>query len=136
MSEAEPPVENPVDSEMLAAEAELAKETTGEKTTGAVEGLPSIEFYYGKVKQDGRWIKTGKIYWIYTTYRASKRKRVSPSKIYRREKNITSISKCPYQGRILDFYSRSLTFRNTGGASGDGRLQGNQEPNAEVLASQ
>ena len=72
--------------------------------------------------QDGRWIKTGKIYWIYTTYPNGKRKRVSPSKIYRREKGITSIEQCPYKGRVLEFASRSLSY--TGGTGNSTGLQG------------
>jgi hypothetical protein len=117
-------VDYPVYDELLAEEAEKALENTGDEYTGEAENLPSIEFYYGKVKQNGRWIKTGKIYWIFTTYQGGQRKRISPSRIYRREKGITSIEKCPYEGRIFDFYRRSLGFKNTGSPGDDGRLQG------------
>ena len=119
-------VDCPVDSEILAQEAEDAYKSTGEEYTGDTDNIPSIEFYYGKVKQDGRWIKTGKIYWIYTIYQNGQRKRVSPSRIYRREKRITSIDKCPYKGRILEFYQRSLSFKNTGGSDDAGRFQGTE----------
>ena len=127
------PVENPVDSKILAQEAEEALKNTGEKNTGEKDNLPSVEFFYGKVKQNGRWIKTGKIYWIYTTYQNGQRKRISPSRIYRREKGITSIEKCPYEGRVLEFRSRSLGFKYTGGSNDDGRLQGSEIPNAREL---
>lgn len=109
---------------ILANEAEEALKNTG----GAVEStgddnLPPIEFYYGKVKQDGKWIKTGKIYWIYTIYHNGERKRVSPTKIYGKQKGITSIDRCPYEGRILEFRSRSLGFKYTGDSGDDGRFQ-------------
>ena len=110
--------------DVLAEEAEKALENTGDETTGDTENLPSVEFYYGKVKQNGKWIKTGKIYWIFTVYQDGQRKRLSPSRIYGKRKGITSIDKCPFEGRILDFYRRSLAFKNTGDPDNDGRLQG------------
>jgi hypothetical protein len=131
-----PPVENPVDEKILAEEAEQALKSTGEKSTGVSDNLPSVEFYYGKVRQNGHWIKTGKIYWIYTTYQNGQRKRVSPSRIYRNERRITSIDNCPYEGRILEFRSRSLGFKYTGGTDGNGRLSDSQEGTSEKLASQ
>jgi hypothetical protein len=124
----------PVDFELLAQEAENALETTGEKTTG--DNALSVEFYYGKVKQNGKWTKTGKVYWIYTAYQNGERKRISPSRIYRDEKRITSIDNCPYEGRVLEFRGRSLGFKYTGVAGDDGRLQGAESGIATELASQ
>lgn len=109
---------------LLANEAEEALKNTGDTVESTGDTLPSVEFYYGKVKQDGKWIKTGKIYWIYTIYSNGERKRVSPTKIYGKQKGLTNIDKCPHEGRILDFYQRSLGFKNTGGSGNDGRLQG------------
>lgn len=129
-------MDKPVDLSLLVAEAENALETTGEKTTGDSDNLPSVEFYYGKVKQNGRWIKTGKIYWIYTTYQNGERKRISPSRIYRNEKRITSIENCPYEGRILEFRSRSLGFKYTGITGNDEGLQGIEGGASPELASQ
>ena len=126
----------PVDDALLAEEAENALKSTGDKTTGAADNLPSIEFYYGKVKQNGKWIKTGKIYWIYTTYQNGERKRISPSRIYRQEKRITSIEQCPYEGRILEFRTRSLGFKYTGGSNGIGGFSGIEVSTSEELASQ
>lgn len=128
--------ENPVDDEILAEEAQTALETTGEKTTGETENTPSVEFYYGRVRQNGKWIKTGKIYWIYTVYQNGKRKRISPSKIYRNEKRVTSIENCPYAGRIYEFRTRSLSFKFTGGSGLDEGFQDDQGTFAEKLASQ
>jgi hypothetical protein len=119
-----PPVDLEILDNILAEEAEQALENTGDQSTGDTENLPSVEFYYGKVKQNGRWIKTGKIYWIFTVYQDGQRKRLSPSRIYGKQKGLTSIDKCPFEGRILDFYRRSLSFKNTGGAGNDGRFQG------------
>ena len=127
----------PVDYDVLVAEAEKAKTTGDEpveeiKSTG--EQLPSVEFFYGKVRKDGRWIKTGKIYWIFTIYENGQRKRLSPSKIYGKRKGITSIEQCPFQGRILDFYRRSLSFQSTGDTGHDGGFQGTEESTGDKLA--
>lgn len=103
------------------------KSTGGrEESTGEAD-LPPIEFYYGKVFQNGRWIKTGKLYWIFTVYINGERKRVSPTKIYGKQKGLTSIDKCPFEGRILEFYSRSLGFKNTGDSGNNGRFQGTKK---------
>lgn len=120
--------------ETLADEAEKAIKTTGETNTGEGDTLPSVEFYYGKVFRDGRWIKTGKLYWIYTTHKDGGKKRHSPKKYYRDEKGVTSIEKCPYEGRVLEFYQRSLGFKNTGDTSDDGRLQGAERSTGDELA--
>lgn len=135
------PVDSPVVEDKLAnaiEEAERAVENTGEKNTGedAANNLPSVEFYYGKVLKDGRWIKTGKIYWIYTTHKDGGKKRHSPKKYYRNEKGITSIENCPYKGRVLEFYQRSLGFNNTGDTGNDGRLQGIERSTGDELADQ
>jgi hypothetical protein len=129
------PVETPVDDDVLAAEAEEAK-NTGDESTGGSVNLPSIEFYYGKVRQNERWIKTGKIYWIFTTYQDGQRKRLSPSRIYGKQKGITSIEQCPFKGRILDFYRRSLGFKSTGDPSDDGGFRGAEGSTSSELASQ
>jgi len=121
---------------ILGEEAESALKNTGEETTGGEDNLPSVEFYYGRVRHNGKWIKTGKIYWIYTTYQYGERKRISPSKIYRNQKGVTSIEQCPYAGRILEFRTRSLGFKYTGGTGDDGRFSGVEESVSPQLASQ
>jgi hypothetical protein len=108
----------PVDDDLLAAEAEEAHKNTGDTSAGTSDNLPSIEFYYGKVKKHGRTIKTGKVYWIFTVYDDGERKRLSPSRIYGKRKGITSIEQCPFQGRILDFRRRSHS-RKPNGNPGD-----------------
>jgi hypothetical protein len=117
------PVEIEILEDVLAEEAEKAFENTGDQSTGDTENLPSVEFYYGKVRQNGKWIKTGKIYWIFTVYQNGQRKRLSPSRIYGKQKGITSIEQCPFKGRIFDFYRRSLGFKTTGDPSDGGRFQ-------------
>jgi hypothetical protein len=126
----------PVDDDALAEEAEEARKNTGDESTGGSVNLPSIEFYYGKVKKDGRTIKTGKVYWIFTTYQDGQRKRISPSRIYGKQKGITSIEQCPFKGRILDFYRRSLGFKSTGDTSDDGGFRGAEGSTSSELASQ
>lgn len=126
----------PVDLNVLVEEAESALKNTGEKNTGESDNLPSVEFYYGKVKQNGKWTKTGKIYWIYTVYKDGKRQRISPSRIYRSEKRITSIESCPYEGRILEFRSRSLSFKYTGVTGNDEGFQSVEGGDTSELASQ
>jgi hypothetical protein len=116
-------------------EAERAKGSS-EQTTGDGDNLPAVEFYYGKVKQNEKWIKTGKIYWIFTTYQKGKRKRLSPSRIYGKKKGITSIEECPFEGRVHQFYWRSLGVGTTGGSGNDGRFQGVEGRNRNKLASQ
>jgi hypothetical protein len=122
-----PPVHLEILDDVLAEEAERALENTGDQSTGDTENLPSVEFYYGKVRQNGKWIKTGKIYWIFTVYQNGQRKRLSPSRIYGKTKGLTSIEKCPFKGRILDFYRRSLGFQSTGDPGNDGRFQSIEE---------
>ena len=134
-----PPVDlQPVDLKILVDEAEAAHKNTGESTGD--DDLPSVEFYYGKVMQNGRWIKTGKIYWIYTTYQdgdnGRERKRLSPTKIYGKRKGLTSIDHCPHEGRVIEFRSRSLSFKYTGDTDHDGRLQDSEDTTSSKLASQ
>jgi hypothetical protein len=134
-----PPVEiPPVDDDALAEEAEEARKNTGgeEKNTGGSANLPGIEFYYGKVKKDGRTIKTGKIYWIFTVYPDGQRKRLSPTKIYGKRKGITNIEQCPFRGRVLDFYRRSLGFQSSGDSSVDGGLSGTEGAAPAKLAGE
>ena len=129
----------PVDEILLVQEAEDAFKSTGATSTGSDE-LPNVEFYYGKAKKDGRTIKTGKIYWIYTTFVNGQRKRISPAKIYGRKRGISSIENCPHRGRVIQFASRSLGFKttgstNTGSAGDDGRFQGAEGQPPDELAS-
>jgi len=111
------------DENLLAEEAEQVLKNTGEKNING-ENLLAVEFYAGKVLKNGQWHKTGKTYWIYTLYQDGKRQRISPSRIYRREKGVTSIEKCPYDGRVSDYRWRIDGGKTTGGQRDDGRLQG------------
>jgi len=99
---------SPLDEQLLAQEAEDAFLSTGAASIG--DELPNVEFYYGKARKNGRTIKTGKIYWIYTTFVNGRRKRVSPTKIYGQQRGITSLENCPHRGRVIQFASRSLGF--------------------------
>lgn len=100
----------PVDDEILAIERDLAESTgkTATKSTGAEEMDLPVEFFYGKTVKHGRTIKTGKVYWIFVERSNGRRRRISPTKIYGPVKGITSIEKCPFRGRVEEFYIRSL----------------------------
>jgi hypothetical protein len=87
----------------MAQEAEQALKSNGESLINLTVNY-NVEFIEGRVKKNGRWIKTGKIYWIYTTYREGKRRRISPTAVHGKQRFLTSIDNCPHQGRIEEYF--------------------------------
>jgi len=86
----------------MAQEAEKARESNGDSEVN-LTATYNVEFTEGRTKKDGRWIKTGKFYWIYARYQGGKRKRISPTKIHGKQKFLTSIDNCPHKGRVQEF---------------------------------
>jgi len=119
------PLEIPLDSapealdfqdiDSMVQEAEQVLKSNGSEIN--LTAVYNIEFTEGRTRKDGNWIKTGKFYWIYTTFKEGKRVRISPTKIHGNKKFLTRIENCPHKGRVASFYRNRTAIRNEQGNS-------------------
>lgn len=125
----------PVDDLILEAEQAASTGRVDEVDNGTVI---YVEFYTGKVKKNGHWIKTNKVYWQFAIYKGSKRqRRISPKQYLPDEFNFdgaTSIDHCPYTGRVNNYWKKQGRSVPSVDGSHTGLL-GSDEAFTEVLDS-
>jgi hypothetical protein len=86
----------------MAQEFEEALKSNGSNEVNLTAAY-NIEFTEGRTKKNGKWIKTGKFYWIYTKYKDGKRQRISPTQVHGKIRFLTRLENCPHKGRVNAF---------------------------------
>jgi hypothetical protein len=119
----------------LIAEAEEAA-STGKTDFDDTGKKIYVEFYFGKVKRNGKTIKTGFTYWTYAVYREGKRLyRISPKRYAPDDfgfEGATKIEHCPYTGRVTAYWKKQQRAA-LGGAGIAAGFPGGDETAASVV---